>query len=153
MSMPDYERARAIIAANSAKAHFAGPRPEELIRKAEDALGLRFPDTYRQFLLDYGAGNFGPAEFYGVINEDWEHSSVPDGVWYTLSERRQFGLAVALVVVADAGTGELYVLDVSKENGPVYLVSPVSSMAHRARVASDFGEFFLQEVALADKPE
>lgn len=146
MSMADYERAKTIIAANRAKASFAGPRAEELILKAEDALGLRFPATYRQFLLDYGAGNFGPAEFYGVIDEDWEDSSVPDGVWYTLSERRQSGMPVDLVLVGDTGTGELYVLDVSEDAGPVCVVDPGTNLTSRERIASDFGEFFLQRI-------
>jgi len=146
MSMADYERARAIIASNKGKGAFAGPRSEDLVRKAEAALGVRFPTTYRQFLLDYGAGNFGSAEFYGVIDEDWENSSVPDGVWYTLSERSQSGMPAELVVVGDAGTGHLYVIDVSEEDGPVCAVDPGSDMTDRERVASDFGTFFLQRV-------
>ena len=146
MSMADYERAKVIISANRAKASFVGPRTEELILKAESALALRFPETYRQFLLDYGAGNFGPAEFYGVIDEDWQDSTVPDGVWYTLRERRQSGTPADLIVVGDTGTGDLYVVDVSEENGPVYVVDPGRSMASRERVAFDFGQFFLQRI-------
>ena len=146
MSMADYERAKSIISANRARASFAGPRAEELILKAEAALGLRFPATYRHFLLDYGAGNFGPAEFYRVVDEDWEDSSVPDGVWYTLSERRQSGMSIDLVVVGDTGTGELYVLNVSEEFGPVYAIHPGTQLASSERIASDFAAFFLQRI-------
>jgi antitoxin YobK len=146
MSMADYERARAIIDANKDKGTFAGPRPEDLVKKAESALGIRFPDAYRQFLLDYGAGNFGSAEFYGVIDDDWEESSVPDGVWYTLNERVESGMPNELVVVGDTGTGDLYVLDLSDGDGPVCIVDPGTAMTARERVAPDFGTFLLDRV-------
>lgn len=146
MSMADYERAKAIIVANSAKADFVGPRPRQLIRKAEAALGVRFPPTYRQFLLDFGAGNFRSAEFYGVIDESWNESSVPDGVWCTLSEREQVGLPSNLVIVGDTGMGEFYVVDADDKNGPVWIVCPGADLTAREWVASDFGEFFLQQV-------
>lgn len=108
MSMNDYLTAKALVESHGDKAHFAGPRPEALIVAAETALRLLFPPVYRQFLLDYGAGNFGKAEFYGAIDQDFEKSSVPDGIWYTLTERANAGLPVDLIVVGDTGTGDLY---------------------------------------------
>lgn len=146
MSMADYQRARAIIRQNRSKGRFAGERPEQLVQKAELTLGVRFPPTYRQFLLDYGAGNFGPVEFYGVIDEDFENSSTPDGVWYTLTERTQADLPRDLIVVGDTGTGELYCLDLSTGDGPVVVVDPASDMAYREQVAPDFGAFLLQRI-------
>ena len=85
-------------------------------------------------------------EFYGVIDEDWENSSVPDGIWYTLSERGQAGMPDELVVVGDTGMGELYVMDSSEEEGPVVAIAPGSDMTVREQIASDFGAFFLQQV-------
>lgn len=146
MSMADYEQAKMIIDTNKDKGTFVGPRPEDLVKKAESALGIRFPKTYRQFLLDYGAGNFGLAEFYGVIDDDWEDSSVPDGVWYTLNERTESNMPPELIVVGDTGTGELYVLDLSEGDGPVCVVDPGTAMTTRERVAPDFGAFLLDRV-------
>jgi hypothetical protein len=146
MSMADYEQANTFIDANKDKATFAGPRPEALVKKAEVVLGIRFPETYRQFLLDYGAGNFGSAEFYGVIDDDWEDSSVPDGVWYTLNERTDSSMPSELFVVGDSGAGELYVLDLSEESGPVCIVDPGTAMTARERIAPDFGVFLLERV-------
>jgi hypothetical protein len=146
MSMADYEQAKQIINANKGKGTFVGPRPEALVKKAEVALGVRFPATYRQFLLDYGAGNFGSAEFYGVIDDDWEESSVPDGVWYTLNERAESSMPTELVVVGDTGAGELYVLDLAEEPGRVCIVDPGTAMTARERIAADFGAFLLDRV-------
>jgi antitoxin YobK len=147
MSMADYDRARAMLAASSAVVHFAGPRPPALVDKAEATLGLRYPESYRRFLLEYGAGSVGPAEFYGVIDEHWDDSSVPDGVWYTRSERKQSRLPDHFVVVGDTGGGMLYVIDTSEPGGPVYVLAPWDLAAVRQRVADDFGAYFLQRVS------
>ena len=40
-------------------ADFVGPRTEALVEAAERALGLKLSATYRRFVLEYGAGNFG----------------------------------------------------------------------------------------------
>lgn len=146
MSMADYEQAKRIINESKGRGIFVGPRPEALVKKAEVALGVRFPATYRQFLLDYGAGNFGSAEFYGVIDEDWEDSSVPDGVWYTLKERAESSMPTEFVVVGDTGAGELYVLDSAQDRGAVWIVDPGTSMTAREQVAADFGAFLLDRV-------
>src|SRR5437660_12555673 len=107
MSMADYQKAKAIIVANKAEAQFAGPRTDALVKSAEDTLGVVFPPTYRGFLLDYGAGNLGWAEFYGVVNKDFLNSSIPDGVWSTLIQRQRRRLPRNFVIIGDAGTGEL----------------------------------------------
>ncbi len=146
MSMADYTKAKAIIASNPETSTFAGTRSEALVTKAECALGLRFPATYRQFLLDFGAGNFGSREFYGVIDEDFENSSVPDGIWCTLSERREAHLPARFVIVADTGTGEWYCLDISQVNGPVLIVDPANPNGPVEMVAADFGAFLLSQV-------
>src|SRR5262245_4980012 len=47
MGMEKYGRARELMA--KAGGDFAGPKPESLVARAEAALGLRFPPSYRQF--------------------------------------------------------------------------------------------------------
>lgn len=146
MSMEDYERAVAIITNNRDRAQFVGPRSQQVVRAAETVLGVEFPPTYRRFVLEYGAGNFGWAEFYGVIGSDFMQSSVPDGVWATLWQRNKVSLPHELIVVGDTGCGDLFVLDSSEEEGPVEIVDPGSDVCARERVADDFGAFFLQQV-------
>ena len=105
MSMHDYEIARALMAEHHAWCDFEGPRSEELVALAESKLDLTFPPTYRRFLLEYGTGTFGTAEFYGVIHDKFENSAAPDAIWYTLSERRQGRLPRNLVVVGSHDEG------------------------------------------------
>jgi antitoxin YobK len=50
---------------------------------------VRFPPTYRRFLLEYGAGNVRSTEIYGVMDDDFENSSVPDAIWHNLTTRRE----------------------------------------------------------------
>lgn len=100
MSMKDLERALALIGEHETDAAFVGPRSELVVRSAEKALGLRLPPTYRRFLRERGAGSFGAAEIYGVVDIDFEKSAVPDAVWVTLGARERDDLPADLVVVA-----------------------------------------------------
>jgi hypothetical protein len=63
-----------------------------LVLKAESALGLKFPPTYRKFLLEYGCGNIFGMEFYGVVDDNFINSSIPDAIWITLNERKTSNL-------------------------------------------------------------
>ncbi len=129
---------------------FVGPRSEALVQTAEKALGLKFPTPYRRFLLEYGAGSFGSSEIYGVINEDFTHSSVPDAVWCTLNERREGGLPPNLLVIYSDGAGTFFCLDCSgdKEGAPIvaYYLGFPSEQQPKEVIAKDFGEFLLQVV-------
>jgi hypothetical protein len=79
MTMRDYEAARKMLLEHGGLADFAGPRDEGLIEQAEQVLGLRFPPTYRRFLREFGSGSFGGTEIYGVVDDDFEGSGIPDG--------------------------------------------------------------------------
>lgn len=150
MGMPEYQEAKDIMLRNTGRAHFAGPRPARLLDKAEQVLGIRFPASYRAFLLDFGAGSFGSFEIYGIIGEDFENSSVPDAIWFTLTERREVDLPADMLVIGDAGTGELYCLRTlpSDREGAVVLIDPgaFSTDSIGQQVAQDFGYFILENV-------
>ena len=144
MSMQNFTDALNIIERTPGRSRFAGARAESLITAAEERLGLKFPPIYQEFLLRLGAGNFGSREFYGVIDDDFDDSAIPDGIWYTLNERND-GLPPELVVVGATGDGGLYCLDMGEAGeAPVVIYEPPGSV--RKRVADDFGAFFLEEV-------
>jgi len=86
MSMEKYLSAVRLIN-NSGEGDFAGPKPDALIEKAEGALNLKFPPTYRRFLKEFGCGDVGGEEFYGIISDEFENSTIPNGIWLTLTER------------------------------------------------------------------
>ncbi|MFO0900806.1 MAG: SMI1/KNR4 family protein [Pirellulales bacterium] len=146
------ERIRAVlqIASDSnVPWHFSGPKTEALIEKAEAALGLAFPRSYREFVLGYGAGHVGGAEFYGVVNEDFVHSSVPNGIWVTLNERREANLPQSFLIVGSNGLGGWLVLDCSRvgdtDEAPV--VEWWIGDQEVALVSQSFGDYFCSEVA------
>jgi hypothetical protein len=147
--MKDLERALALIAEHPDAASFAGKRSELVVRSAEKALGLKLPPTYRRFVLALGAGSFGAAEIYGVIDVDFEKSSVPDAVWVTLRAREKKDLPADLVIVnqeddevtclrirPDAAEGPVLILDVGED--------PDRVGTHTA--AEDFGAYLLSRV-------
>jgi hypothetical protein len=152
--MKDLEQALALIREHQGDAAFVGPRSELVVRSAEKALGLKLPPTYRRFLREQGAGSFGAAEIYGVVDIDFERSSVPDAVWVTLGAREHDDLPADLVVVAqeDDEIACLRVLprrdDAEAAEGPVIVLNtgedPDRVGARTA--AEDFGAYLLSRV-------
>jgi hypothetical protein len=104
---------------------------------------------YRRFLEELGCGDIAGEEFFGIIGDDFVNSSVPNGVWVTLTERDS-GLPPSLVVVA-VGDGSLFVLDTSRRDSdgesPVLLWRPGQQDTDALeRVTGDFGEFFKRSI-------
>ncbi len=143
MAESDYDRAAARIKDNPDEAMLVGPRSSELVNRAEERLGLRFPPAYRRFLLEFGAGGFAGIDLYGVVGTDFDNSSVPDAIWYTINERKD-GLPNQFVVVGVDGLGGLYCLDCGNGEGygAVVLMYPEFGDANPGEVAySDYGAF------------
>jgi hypothetical protein len=155
MSMTNLEQALQLIQANEDQADFVGPREDRLIQAAEAALGISFPPTYRRFLKERGCGNIAGAEFYGLVNDTFVNSSVPNGIWLTLDERRTSKLPHALILVSETGNGGYYALDTSRRDSqgesPVIVWFPGLSKVggEVEEVAEDFGTFVLHRLTQA----
>ena len=153
MSMQDYEKAKELLTKSSGISTFVGPRPKKLIDLVQERLSVKFPGTYRRFLLEYGAGGVGSFEIYGVINEDFENSGIPDMVWLTLRERKEWSLPEFFIPVYDLGNGESFYLDLRTFEGDEAKVvgfTPGDSSAIQSLdvVAEDFGKLFLDLIQL-----
>lgn len=150
MSMENYNRAVQLIEQYPNEKLFSGPQPDSFIVAAEQALGVIFPDTYRQFLNGYGAGSFGPQEIYGITGVDFENSGCPDAVWMTRSFRDDVELPSNFVCVYGVGDGEYYFIYTSRQGdeGPVVSYTPGMGMPPDGPevIATDFGEFLLRLV-------
>lgn len=147
MGMVELQEAFRIIE-NSTSADFDGEKEEGLIDKAEKFLGLKFPTTYREFLKTLGCGGILGKEFYGVIDEDFESSSVPDAIWLTNDERKSSNLASSLVLIGQSIEG-YYALDTARmKDGecPVVDALPVGNPEEFEVIAPDFGTFLLDEI-------
>jgi antitoxin YobK len=145
-------------ARQSDRARFVGPRDPGIVAAAEEALGLSFPPTYRRFLAELGAGAVAGREFYGAIDENFDDSSIPDGIWLTLDERKRFGFPKHLVIVGDTGMGEYYVLDTSHRDADgecpvaIWVAGESKEGDVLGMVAPDFGSFFWTAIQEAFGP-
>jgi hypothetical protein len=147
MSIQKYEQAEELIK-QTGGGDFEGPKPEALVAKAEEALGIAFPPSYRRFLLQMGCGDFNGLEIYGLINDNFDKSTVPNGIWLTRELRRTIGLNRSYVIVGDAGDGTYFALDTSR-GGSICEV-PVVQLSvdgkYEERVAESFGDYLLSAV-------
>lgn len=157
MGMENYKKAIKVIEQNKSECYFAGQRSENDIILAEKALGLKFSGIYKEFLKTYGVGSIGSEEIYGISSLDFENSTVPNGIWYTLSERKEINLPANLLVIYSTGDGELYCLDYNKinEEKEPAVVSFFSGFDLDIQkydiIAEDFGDFLLERVTEAIK--
>lgn len=152
MSWDTYQQAIHLMKQSEEECDFVGERTDELINKAENVLGFGFSKIYRDFVKKLGAGNFGSQEVYGVIDDDFENSSVPDAIWFTLTEREDSNLPNHLLVIYDTGMGELFCLNFKKVNEMgepnviTYIPGNDLDKQDLTVIANDFGDFLLDLV-------
>lgn len=152
MSEKTYKKAKKYILKHDDLADFDGAKPVDLIQKAEAKLNVKFTGLYLDFLQTFGAGNFGSEEIFGIIDEDFEHSSVPDGIWYTLTLRESMNLPGHYVVIYDTGSDEVFCLDFNDQNDKgepkVIALDPGYALDEQSLevIADDFGDFLLDLV-------
>lgn len=151
MSMKDLDKALALIGQNADLARVIGERGEALVRNAEDALSLDFPPTYRKFVSEVGAASMVGEEFYGVIDDNFTNSSVPDAIWLNLRRRDRFSLPEEYFVFYNFGDGRDAALDtaargVDGECPVVELPTGFPKCDEARQIASDFGEFILRRL-------
>ena len=143
IAMYNYKEAKDLL--STGETDFDGLKSESTIKSAEKALGLRFPPSYRQFLLDFGCGDFNGIEIYGIIDDNFESSSAPNGVWLTLNERSEISLDSKYIIIGSSGSGEYFAIDALDVDdfgeGPVVLLSP--NGYYCMHVAASFGAYLL----------
>lgn len=129
---------------NNPDSDFEGKKDKKLILKAQEILGLTFPPSYFDFLQNYGCGDAGGFEIYGIINDNFEKNSVPDAIGVTLSERKINNLDSHLIIVA-ASDEYFYCIDTSIKNSdnesPVREILPNLNICDCNVVADSFGKF------------
>ncbi|UJF32205.1 SMI1/KNR4 family protein [Paenibacillus hexagrammi] len=76
---------------------FFGEVSEEYIQSAEEALGLKFPQSYRGFVISYGSGGICGVEILGV------QGKLGASVVKSTERWRKLGLSDGLIVIEDSG--------------------------------------------------
>jgi hypothetical protein len=128
-------------------ADFGSPASPEMIRTAEDYLGVKFPPTYREFVASVGFSSFSGREFYGITRSGVAAKAIPSVIFATMDERRH-GLPPQFLLIEDSGGEEEYVLDTqdlgASGDAPVKAWTPGSDPANLEVVAGDFGSYLLK---------
>ena len=148
MGMTELNNAYELIK-NNKGGFFKGQIDENIIVKAENFLEIKFPKTYRFFLKQSGCGSFRSKEFYGISSNNFENSSVPNGIWLTHDERKNGNLDKDLILIGQSIEG-YYALDTSKmdKNGecPVVDWYAGADRNNLEIIAEDFGIYFFNEI-------
>jgi len=110
---PEFEAIQQLADVNPELITVGKGQPVETIAKAEQYLGVTFPESYKEFLRTWGNLAVGPLEFYGLCGDNFEDSGVPDAIWFTARKRRQLNLPSHLVVVLNHDGDEYDCLDTS----------------------------------------
>jgi hypothetical protein len=147
MGLADLDQALDLLRSDDV-ADFGQPVADATIAAAENALGIRFPPSYREFVKRVGFCAIGPRELYGITRSGLDATSVPSVIFATRSEREAGGLPPELLLIEESGGGEMYVLDTRAANSdgeaPVKMWTPAF---HDARdletLAPDFGAYVL----------
>ena len=121
----------------------AGPVSSELIIELEDKLNTKLPDSYKGFLLNYGAISIGDSVISGITCADINEGggSVYSDTQYLIKE---YELPKHLVVI-QADEEAPYCLDSSQvsNNGEMPVVCYELNNKHSSKLSSNFKEWLL----------
>jgi hypothetical protein len=129
-------------------ADFGSPVPAEDIAAIEEYLGVKLPNSYREFVASVGWCSFGGREFYGITRKRLDATSVPSVVFATKAAR-EHGLPMGMLLIEDSGSEEQFVLDarelgVDSEAAVKVWTQAKTPTAPLEVVAPDFGSYLLQ---------
>jgi hypothetical protein len=138
--------------ATSRRAQFGKGVPEAVVADAERVMALRFPPSYRWWLLSYGAGYLGGYELQGLApilpsERDPSEDLVGDVV-QTARTNRAAGQPAHLLELLNYEGDEVYYLDLASiaADGEAPVVCRRSGVADLDRVAESFAAFLAQQV-------
>lgn len=116
---------------------------EEEVLAAESFLGVTFPKSLRSYLKEWGNLSIGPFEFYGTTGTtDFSSSAVPNGVWFTSSERNLVKLPNNLFVLYNNEGDEYHCVDVETEEIKIWDTSEAEIIGVKA---SNLFEYIIEE--------
>ncbi|WP_102922442.1 SMI1/KNR4 family protein [Streptomyces noursei] len=137
-----------LVRAHEDIAHHADDCTPEMIREAEEALGLTFPPSYRRFVEELGTCDIGGTEFLGVYRTELGVDRLWGSSYETIDARNQWGMPHALIAVEYDGMGGTIVLDSSQPSVDGEYPVLVWEAGAEARgpmesLAPDFGSYAL----------
>jgi hypothetical protein len=125
----------------------AGACPEDLIVRAEQRIGHRFPPSYRYFLAELGTVSFGGEEIYGLIPQNFEAFGVPNALWLYTKNLSELAQPPRYFEFYNYGDGTTVALDFDRRDaaGECALAETHAGAwnEHADDVAGNFGTFLL----------
>ncbi|WP_018933246.1 SMI1/KNR4 family protein [Gracilibacillus lacisalsi] len=141
----NHDKLRKLIQEKRDASYFFGTVDDATIKKAEEKLDLKFPKEYREFLGEYGCGNIGPIEIFGLGPSV---ESVPNVEWVIKNLRETRDLPNYLIPVENIGDGSYAVLSSASSSKHGVMEGIVLQWNSRVndpqKIANNFGEY-LQE--------
>ncbi len=142
--MIHYNKAKELLDMEAVE--FTGGVSEDIIRNAEKTLNLTFPESYRSFLMEFGAGDIGGEVVFGLIAKEHENSDM-DMMKITQVEHDYKMPKYMAVIFYNSFDDCLYCLDTSQmKEGECPVVRVSSDYEDVEIVAESFGEFLLDLV-------
>jgi antitoxin YobK len=126
------------------EADTSGGVPDSVIHKAEERLGLEFPESFRIYLREVGQVIIGGTIVYGLWDDRFDEHTAPCAVWVTLDHRR-FGMPDSYVVVYALGEGTVLAIDTASPGSPIVAWRHWSPSEVEEEYAS-FGHFLFEIV-------
>lgn len=106
------------------KFNYHGKIDQQVIKKAETLLWITFPPSYNFFLSNYWCWDIQWIELFWITNDDFINSWIPDAIWLTLNERKNW-LPNHFLIISDDWMWNYYVintLELTQNNeNPIYL--------------------------------
>ncbi|MNJ36633.1 SMI1/KNR4 family protein [Pseudomonas fluorescens] len=135
---------------------FAGGATDEVVGAFEKALGVKFPDSYIEFLKKYGALSFAGDTYYGITKSGIDAVAVPSVAFATKSARADGDADDSMIVVKASGYGPIYSIDTSiigSSGEPVIVETELSFKRTKEKnvIYQDFQEFFSDMIRQAIK--
>ena len=123
---------------------------DEIIKKAEEELGIAFSRELYEYLREYSYMEFSGCEFYGITTEDFSEIYCGSIIEATISDRKEYGLPlkwIPILYLDDGYTAYLDYDNLNSEGEPrviegIYMGNNYYEMT--AILAEDFGDYILQ---------
>ena len=142
--MEYYKKAKALLDEDAVE--FTGAVSAEVIKTAEKQLNVTFPESYKAFLSDFGAGDVGGEVILGIVKDEELNSDL--NMLEITGEDYENGLPKGMVIIYyDHCKDMICCLDTNRMNNqecPVVILNDKYEVAEV--IADSFGEFMYQMV-------
>lgn len=119
--------------------------PSGSVKKMEERLGHRLPETYKLMLIEFGSLAYEGDEIYGLTSSGIDGDRVPNAVFATLTSRERGEITDRMVRIMASGYGPYFVIDCDKIDdqgrAPILEVHERGVEHGVKQVAADFSDF------------